>query len=139
MMEPITLLINAGGQSRRMGQSKALLPVPPHNLPLIAHIAARLLPLAPGGLVVVTNDPALPAQAQLPPATRFVPDAYPDTGTLGGIATKPAVVDGQIVPREMLSVTLSFDHDVVDGAPAARFVERLKKLAEGAAGLEEIA
>ena len=58
--------------------------------------------------------------------------------TLGGIATKPAVVDGQIVPREMLSVTLSFDHDVVDGAPAARFAERLKKLVEGAAGLEEI-
>ncbi len=55
--------------------------------------------------------------------------------TLGGIATKPAVVDGQIVPREMLSVTLSFDHDVVDGAPAARFVERLKGLVEGGDGL----
>lgn len=57
--------------------------------------------------------------------------------TLGGIATKPAVVDGQIVPREMLSVTLSFDHDVVDGAPAARFADRLKGLVEGAEGLQE--
>ena len=57
--------------------------------------------------------------------------------TLGGIATKPAVVDGQIVPRELLSVTLSFDHDVVDGAPAARFVERLRRMVEGAEGLEE--
>ena len=57
--------------------------------------------------------------------------------TLGGIATKPAVVDGQIVPRKMLSVTLSFDHDVVDGAPAARFADRLKGLIEGAFGLEE--
>ena len=37
--------------------------------------------------MVVTNDPGLPARAQLPPATRFLPDAYPDTGTLGGIAT----------------------------------------------------
>ena len=58
--------------------------------------------------------------------------------TLGGIATKPVVVDGQIVPREMLSVTLSFDHDIVDGAPAARFVERLRGLIEGAFGLEGI-
>ena len=57
--------------------------------------------------------------------------------TLGGIATKPVVVDGQIVPREMLSVTLSFDHDVVDGAPAARFAERLRGLIEGAFGLQE--
>jgi len=57
--------------------------------------------------------------------------------TLGGIATKPAVVGGQIVPREMLSVTLSFDHDVVDGAPAARFAERLRGLIEGGYGLEE--
>jgi pyruvate/2-oxoglutarate dehydrogenase complex dihydrolipoamide acyltransferase (E2) component len=58
--------------------------------------------------------------------------------TLGGIATKPVVVDGQIVPREMLSVTLSFDHDVVDGAPAARFGDRLKQLIEGVYGLDEV-
>lgn len=86
-MTNLTLLINAGGQSRRMGTSKALLPVPPHNTPLIAHVAARLAPLGAARLVVVTNDPDLPAQAQLPAGTLFVPDAYPDTGTLGGIAT----------------------------------------------------
>ena len=86
-MNDLTLIINAGGQSRRMGTAKALLPVPPHGAPLIAHIAARLAPLHPARLVVVTNDPALPSQAQLPPSTLFVPDAYPDTGTLGGIAT----------------------------------------------------
>jgi molybdopterin-guanine dinucleotide biosynthesis protein A len=86
-IDDLTLLINAGGQSRRMGASKALLPVPPHNTPLIAHVAARLLPLEAARLVVVTNDPALPPQAQLPAAAIFVPDAWPDTGTLGGIAT----------------------------------------------------
>ena len=58
--------------------------------------------------------------------------------TLGGIAWKPRVVDGQIIPREMLSVTLSFDHDVVDGAPAARFAERLRRLVEGVEGLEGV-
>lgn len=86
-MNDLTLIINAGGQSRRMGASKALLGVPPHNTPLIAHVAARLAPLAPARLVVVTNDAALPGLAQLPPQTTFVADAYPDTGTLGGIAT----------------------------------------------------
>lgn len=86
-MEHLTLVINAGGQSRRMGTAKALLPVPPHGTPLIAHIAARLAPLGADRLVVVTNDPALPPAAQLPRGTVFVPDAYPDTGTLGGIAT----------------------------------------------------
>lgn len=57
--------------------------------------------------------------------------------TLGGIATKPGIVEGRIEPREFLSVTLSFDHDIVDGAPAARFAERLKRLIERADGLVE--
>lgn len=83
----LTLIINAGGQSLRMGQDKALLPVPPGGLPLIAHIHRRLKPLAPEQVVVVTNDAALPARAGLPSATHFVADAYPNTGTLGGIAT----------------------------------------------------
>ena len=86
-MDSLALVINAGGQSRRMGTAKALLPVPPLGMPLIAHIAARLAPLTTEPLVVVTNDTALPLAAQLPSGTVFVPDAYPDTGTLGGIAT----------------------------------------------------
>lgn len=83
----LTLIINAGGKSRRMGASKALLPVPPNDTPLIAHVAARLALLKPARLVVVTNDPQLSTAAQLPAGTVFIPDAYPDTGTLGGIAT----------------------------------------------------
>jgi pyruvate/2-oxoglutarate dehydrogenase complex dihydrolipoamide acyltransferase (E2) component len=39
--------------------------------------------------------------------------------TLGGIAEKPGVVDGRIEIREYLSLTVSFDHDIVDGAPAS--------------------
>lgn len=56
--------------------------------------------------------------------------------TLGGISWKPAVIDGQVVPREILDVTLSIDHDIVDGAPAARFTQRLKELVESSDGLE---
>jgi pyruvate/2-oxoglutarate dehydrogenase complex dihydrolipoamide acyltransferase (E2) component len=55
--------------------------------------------------------------------------------TMGGIGEKPGVVDGQIAIREYLSLTISFDHDIVDGAPAARFTERLKELIESGFGL----
>ncbi len=54
--------------------------------------------------------------------------------TIGGIARKPGLVrsaDGErIEPREFLSLTLSLDHDIVEGAPAARFAGRLKELIE---------
>jgi pyruvate/2-oxoglutarate dehydrogenase complex dihydrolipoamide acyltransferase (E2) component len=39
--------------------------------------------------------------------------------------------------REYLSMTVLFDHDVVDGAPVARFVQRLKELLETCYGLDE--
>jgi pyruvate/2-oxoglutarate dehydrogenase complex dihydrolipoamide acyltransferase (E2) component len=57
--------------------------------------------------------------------------------TLGGIAEKPGVVDGHIAIREYLCMTLSFDHDIIDGAPAARFTQRLKDLIESGYGLCE--
>ncbi len=57
--------------------------------------------------------------------------------TLGGIVEKPGVVDGQIAIREYLCITMSFDHDVIDGAPAARFTRRLKELIESGYGLPE--
>jgi pyruvate/2-oxoglutarate dehydrogenase complex dihydrolipoamide acyltransferase (E2) component len=55
--------------------------------------------------------------------------------TVGGIGTKPGVVNGRIEICEYLSLTVSFDHDVVDGAPAARFVQQLKELIESGYGL----
>jgi pyruvate/2-oxoglutarate dehydrogenase complex dihydrolipoamide acyltransferase (E2) component len=56
--------------------------------------------------------------------------------TLGGIARKPGVVGERIEVREYLSLTVSVDHDIVDGAPAARFVQALRELVEDARGLE---
>ncbi|HYD43562.1 MAG TPA: 2-oxo acid dehydrogenase subunit E2 [Anaeromyxobacter sp.] len=59
--------------------------------------------------------------------------------TVGGITTKPGAVDGRVELREYLALTASFDHDLVDGAPAARFARRLRELVEGAAALAGIA
>lgn len=50
--------------------------------------------------------------------------------TLGGVSEKPGVVKHKIEVRTFMSVTISFDHDIVDGAPVARFIQRLKKLVE---------
>jgi pyruvate/2-oxoglutarate dehydrogenase complex dihydrolipoamide acyltransferase (E2) component len=63
--------------------------------------------------------------------------------TVGGIARKPGVVPGEVPERvevrEYLSVTASLDHDIVDGAPAARFAKRFRELVEGAELLRELA
>lgn len=56
---------------------------------------------------------------------------------VGSIAWKPAVVEGRVEPREILNLTVVFDHNVIDGAPAARFVHRLVELIESGYGLEE--
>lgn len=87
-----TLLLNAGGASRRMGQPKALLPMPGSGEPLIRHIATQLLPLA-GDLLAIANDPAI-ADALKPLPARWLTDAYPDTGPLGGLATGLAGASG---------------------------------------------
>jgi len=57
--------------------------------------------------------------------------------TVGGIGEKPGVVDGQIAIRDYLSLTISFDHELIDGAPAARFTQRLKDLIESGYGLDD--
>jgi len=55
--------------------------------------------------------------------------------TLAGISSKPGVVNGRIEIREYLQLTISVDHDVVDGAPAARFAQQLKERIERGDGL----
>lgn len=53
---------------------------------------------------------------------------------VGGMETRPAWIDGSVRPRTYLNLTVTVDHDVVDGAPAARFADRLCTLLGGAAG-----
>jgi pyruvate/2-oxoglutarate dehydrogenase complex dihydrolipoamide acyltransferase (E2) component len=67
-----------------------------------------------------------------------IPPALPTLMmTVGGIGEKPVLVDGHIALRDYLSLTISFDHDIIDGAPAARFTERLKELIESGYGLDD--
>ncbi len=54
---------------------------------------------------------------------------------VGSITPTPVVVDGQIVVRDRMKVTLSSDHRALDGAVAARFLQEVKRLLEEPFGL----
>lgn len=58
--------------------------------------------------------------------------------TVGGINRKPGVFEDTIAIREYLHLTLSFDHDIIDGAPAARFASIFNEMLEGATALENL-
>ena len=49
---------------------------------------------------------------------------------VGGIAQEPVVKNGQVVPGNVMNVTLSCDHRVVDGASGAAFLQTLKAYLE---------
>ena len=55
--------------------------------------------------------------------------------SVGRIAQRAVVVDGAVVARPTLTLGLSFDHRVVDGAAGARFLDTLASLIEEPAGL----
>jgi pyruvate dehydrogenase E2 component (dihydrolipoamide acetyltransferase) len=57
---------------------------------------------------------------------------WPEVAILGLSRSRlePVVRDGQVVPRLMLPLSLSYDHRVIDGAAAARFTRRLAEMLE---------
>ena len=74
-----------------------------------------------GGTFTITNLGAFGADS-------FTPIVNPPQCAIlgvGRIVEKPAVVDGQVVIRPMVWLSLTFDHRLVDGAPAARFLSAL--------------
>ena len=76
----LTVVIQAGGQSTRMGENKALKPF--LGRPLIQRVVDRLAPIA-DELLVTTNEPADLAFLRLP----LIPDLKPGRGALGGLYT----------------------------------------------------
>jgi pyruvate dehydrogenase E2 component (dihydrolipoamide acetyltransferase) len=49
---------------------------------------------------------------------------------VGRIVREPAVVGERILPRDVLTLSLTFDHRIVDGAPAARFLDTIRRSIE---------
>lgn len=77
-----------------------------------------------GGTFTITNYGAVGASFGVPVIK------HPEAGILGvgAIVKKPVVIDDQIVIRSILPVSLSFDHRIIDGADAGRFIGHVKRL-----------
>lgn len=59
--------------------------------------------------------------------------------SIGTIDKKPRLIDGRLVNRDFLNIVLSCDHDIVDGSPALRFIERFKEFVAGCYSLQAVA
>jgi pyruvate dehydrogenase E2 component (dihydrolipoamide acetyltransferase) len=79
-----------------------------------------------GGTFTVTNLGGIGGTAFTPIVN------WPEVAILGLSRSRlePVVRGGQVVPRLMLPLSLSYDHRVIDGAAAARFTRRLAELLE---------
>ena len=86
----LTLAIQAGGKSSRMGKDKALMPF--RGVPLIQYVMDRLAPLA-DEILVTTNDPDSYRFLGVP----LYRDIQPDRGALGGLYTALASAKGDQV------------------------------------------
>ena len=90
----------------------------------------RLLPgEMQGGTFTVTNLGAYGVEA-------FTPIINPPECAvlgMGRIARQPVMDGDRVVPRERMALSLTFDHRIVDGAPAARFLQSLGRKIENPA------
>jgi 2-oxoglutarate dehydrogenase E2 component (dihydrolipoamide succinyltransferase) len=79
-----------------------------------------------GGTFTITNGGIFGSMLSTPLVN------YPQSAILGmhNIVERPVVRDGQIVIRPIMYVALSYDHRIIDGADAVRFLVRVKELLE---------
>jgi 2-oxoisovalerate dehydrogenase E2 component (dihydrolipoyl transacylase) len=79
-----------------------------------------------GGTITITNVGGFGVETGTPIINR------PECAILatGLIAPRPWVVDGQLAVRQLMTASVSFDHRIVDGAYAARFLAHLRDLLE---------
>jgi pyruvate dehydrogenase E2 component (dihydrolipoamide acetyltransferase) len=76
-----------------------------------------------GGTFTITNFGAVGGEYATPIIN------HPETAILGlgAIKEKPRVIDGEIVPRKVMTLSLSIDHRVIDGATAGQFANNVKR------------
>jgi hypothetical protein len=85
------------------------------------------------GTVMVTSVPLTTRSGGA--AWPIPPGIHPLNVALGAIGRRPGIVEGGVEERDMLSMTVQFDHDVVDGMPVALFLRKLSELMESGFGL----
>jgi len=121
------------GLSDRTGQASRLMRLAPHLPRFVRLWFFRLIKLSPPrfrrleGTTIITSLGMYGKIAGW--GITFLP-VHTLGLTVGSIVEKPVARGGQVAIREILHLTLAFDHDLVDGAPAARFTSRLVELIE---------
>jgi pyruvate dehydrogenase E2 component (dihydrolipoamide acetyltransferase) len=114
----------------RAVESKSVRQIAAESRPLLERARAGKLPADEmrGGTFTITNLGMYEIDAFTPIIN------LPECAILGvgRIVAKPVVFGGakEITVREMMFLSLTFDHRLVDGAPAARFLQRVKQLVE---------
>jgi pyruvate/2-oxoglutarate dehydrogenase complex dihydrolipoamide acyltransferase (E2) component len=80
------------------------------------------------GTVVVTS---VPLASRSGGGGRGIPIAvHPLVVAIGAIGRRPGLAGDGVEPRDILSLTVLFDHEVVDGVPVALFLKRLTQVME---------
>jgi len=71
----------------------------------------------------------------------FIPIINPPEAAIlgvGKITEKPVIIDKEIRIKPILYLSLSYDHRIVDGAPAAQFLQRIKQILEKSSELANV-
>jgi hypothetical protein len=55
---------------------------------------------------------------------------------VGGLSKRPCAIEGRVAVRDVLDLTVTVDHNVIDGAPATRFAADLRRTLSTAAVLD---
>ena len=110
-MEPVSAIILAGGQSRRMGRDKALIVF--EGKPIIARVIDTLRELSDDVLVVSNRS-----EVYAPFGARVVPDADPPNGPLGGISA------GLAAAQHDLAIVVACDMPFLNTQLLRSLVER---------------
>ncbi|MEW6554922.1 MAG: 2-oxo acid dehydrogenase subunit E2 [Actinomycetota bacterium] len=128
-------LVIADRRSAKIAKYAVMLPKPLHSLgariffwdPVKNHARMGTIGVTAVGMFGRSGGWPLP-----------IPNVHSLALAVGGISRKPRYIGGgdELEPRDMLDLTLMFNHDVIDGAPAARFSARLIEMMETAYGLE---
>lgn len=106
------------GQSRNESQPSPLTGVPaPLLKPVVRCLSRRPRFLARSGVIAISN-----VGASGVPGWGFAPSATTVEVTIGGISSRLVLLDGEPKEREYLCLTVSLDHDIIDGLAGARFV-----------------
>lgn len=127
-----------GGRAAALFQSALLLPWPLSSLAgMMLRTVLRHDPTLGVAIAGTVGISAVGMFGEGQGGWGIAPTMHPLDLVVGSTAWKPVIIDGRIEPRELLNLTLVFDHDVIDGAPAARFARRLVELIEGGYGLGE--